>query len=366
MSVAVHASRTHVWLEGLGEWSWPGRAAASEVHPPVWVPQLPPDPRSAAALQPQGEAWRRQVLRRRLGAGAVLSALAAVCVATTINGTASVGRLLGIDRAQFAGRGDAVAVSAQAPGLQPLPKLATRSRDAAGSAIGVAHYKSVALHGEGSFLVYLPAHYQSSARRFPVLYLLHGTGQPASAFLGLGLQGELDRLIGHRSVAPLIAVMIQGGPGPNNWRDTGVRHYESYVLEVQELIDRMLPTAAARSGRAIAGFSMGGYGAMRVALENPYRFAVVESWLGFFNGLDRMLGIDRHAFTRAPLAAFLYGAESDHITDPNQNPTFAGQLRSAGARAHSAIYPGGHSMETLQSHLAEMLAFAGRTLSAGA
>ena len=91
----------------------------------------------------------------------------------------------------------------------------------------------------------------------------------------------------------MIAVMIQGGPGANNWRNLGGPHYESYVLEVQELIDRMLPTIAARGARAIAGDSMGGYGAMNVALGNPHASRVVESWLGFFNGLEAELRADR-------------------------------------------------------------------------
>ncbi len=38
---------------------------------------------------------------------------------------------------------------------------------------------------------------------------------------------------------------------------------------------------------------MGGYGAMNIALGNPYRFGTVESWLGFFNGLGGEVHADR-------------------------------------------------------------------------
>jgi S-formylglutathione hydrolase FrmB len=161
----------------------------------------------------------------------------------------------------------------------------------------------------------------------------------------------------------MIAVMIQGGPGSNNWRNIGGMHYESYVLEVQELIDRSLPTIAARDARAIAGDSMGGYGAMNVALGNPYRFGTVESWLGFFNGLGGELHADRPILKSLGLHAFVYGGESDRIADPSENKPWAAALRAAGARAHAAVYPGGHSMETLQAHLASMLTFAGRSLA---
>ena len=130
------------------------------------------------------------------------------------------------------------------------------SIDHAGSTIAKASYHSVALHHTGSFYVYEPPGLRAAgtaagraARRYPVLYLLHGNSQTARAFLQIGLQGELDTLIARHAIPPLIAVMIQGGPGANNWRNLGDLYYESYVLEVQELVDRMLPTVA-RARRA--------------------------------------------------------------------------------------------------------------------
>src|ERR1019366_6161768 len=148
----------------------------------------------------------------------------------------------------------------------------------------------------------------------------------------------------------------------DNWRNIGRRHSETYVVEVQELIDRMLPTIAARAGRAIAGSSMGGFGAMHVALANPYRFAVVESWLGYFNHLDGELRRDGPILSRLGLHAFLYGAVGDLAADPAEDPAFSAKLREAGAQAESAVYPGNHSLTTVAEHLESMLLFAGRSL----
>jgi S-formylglutathione hydrolase FrmB len=237
------------------------------------------------------------------------------------------------------------------------------SEDAAGSSIDAGGYPSEALHGTGSFLVYLPAGYASTTSHYPVLYLLTGNDQSNTAFLQIGLQRQLDQLIAHHVISPLIAVMVQGGPGSNNWRNQGALRYESYILEVQQLIDRTLPTVAARDARAIVGDSMGGYGAMNVALANPYRFGVVESWLSFFNGLGGDLRADRPVFSRLGLHAFVYGGEEDHIANPEEDAPFAAALRAAGVDAKSAIYPGEHNLETLEAHLAHMLAFAGRSLS---
>jgi S-formylglutathione hydrolase FrmB len=237
------------------------------------------------------------------------------------------------------------------------------SRDPAGSAIDTATYPSTALHARGSFLVYLPPGYASTTRRYPVLYLLHGNDQRASEFLQVGLQGELDRRIAHHAIPPLIAVMVQGGRGANNWRDRGPRRYETYVLEVQEEVDRMLPTVAGRDARAIAGASMGGYGAMNIALAHPYRFAIVESWLGFFDGLDAQLRADRRLLPRIGLQAFIYGAASDQIANPAETAPFVAALLAAGASAKGALYPGDHSLETLHAHLGRMLAFVGQAFA---
>jgi enterochelin esterase-like enzyme len=358
MSKAGNVSRTQVWMDTLGDWSWPGQggAAALEMLPPPWVPTFPPA-REPAVAAPAPSASRA----RRLLLGVLLSALAGVSLALAAQGRLGLETLLGLHSRPLAAPS---AIDAPAPA--PLPALKLVSTDAAGSSIDVAEYDSAALRHAGSFHVYLPAGYASSARRFPVLYLLHGNSQPATAFLELGLQEELDRLIAHGTIPPMIAVMIQGGPGSNNWRNIGGMHYESYVLEVQELVDRMLPTIAARGARAIAGDSMGGYGAMNVALGNPYRFGVVESWLGFFNGLGDELRADRPIIARLGLDAFLYGGEADRIADPSEDAPFAAQLRAAGAHAHGLVYPGGHTMETLQAHLGSMLLFAGRSLAPGA
>ena len=185
----------------------------------------------------------------------------------------------------------------------------------------------MALHGQGSFLAYLPAGYAKTTRHYPVMYLLTGNDQQNTAFLQIGLQAELHRLIARHAITPVIAVMIQGGPGSNNWRNRGTQHYESYILEVQELIDRTLLTVPARDARAVMGDSMGGYGAMNVALANPYRFGVVESWLSFFNGLRELCGADRPVFLMVGLHAFVYGGESDHVANPEEDAPFAAALR---------------------------------------
>lgn len=357
-------------MDSLGEWSWPGRAAEAVEAlplPPSWVPAIPPQLEplasgaSAGAASGLGGPGAQQRANPRLIALATLiSGLIAACLAMLVlHGPGGFERLLG---RQSSAPARVATAASTTPALAPLPTLVNESRDGAGSSIDAASFDSAALGGEGSFHVYLPPGFAESAARYPVLYLLHGNEQRATAFLELGLQEELDRLIAAREVPPMIAVMIQGGKGANNWRDHGSRGYESYVIEVQQLVDRMLPTQADRAARAIAGDSMGGYGAMNVALGNPRRFSIVESWLGFFNGLGGELRAAQPVIAREGLHAYVYGGASDPIADPSENAPFAADLRKAGASAHSAVYVGGHTMETLQAHLRHMLLYVGRSL----
>jgi enterochelin esterase-like enzyme len=365
MSIVLKASRSHVWLEGLGDWSWPGQrsAAAADMLPPAWVPVLPRHEAGVAVPGRSGAPSRsrsRSARARRVITGTLLGLLAGVCVALAQNGQLTMAGLFGTDSAGAVEQ-EAPAISS-APAVQTLPTLSPVSQDAAGSYIDRASYPSAALHGEGSFLVYLPPGYDSTTAHYPVVYMLTGEDQSDDAFLQVGTQSQLDKLIAAHVIPPLIAVMIQGGPGANLWRNQGAQRYESYILEVQELIDRTLPTVPARSSRAVVGDSMGGYGAMNVALSNPYRFGVVESWIGFFNGLEGDLHADAPVFAKLGLHAFVYGGEQDHIANPAEDLPFAAALRGAGADAHGAVYPGEHNLETVEAHLPGMLAFAGRAL----
>jgi enterochelin esterase-like enzyme len=367
------SARAQDWFDGPGDWAWPGAAtargarggggeAAVELSPPPWVPALPrrAEPASAGALAPGA---RRGGLLRRYGASLLLAALAAACIALGLDGRANIERVLGLSAAARPTTAQIALERSLARTSPPLPTVVSDSRDEAGSSIDSTSFSSSALGGEGSFMVYLPPGYAGSIARYPVLYLLHGEDETDSSFLTIGVQPTLDRLIAAHAIPPLIAIMVQGGPGPNNWSNIGSTRYEAYVLEVQRLVDRMLPTIPARSARAIAGYSMGGYGAMHIALAHPTVFSTVESWLGFFNGLGPLVSADRPVLSKLGLRAYVYGGADDVIANPAEDLPFAADLRAAGADAHGAVYPGEHDFQTLEANLERMLAFAGHKLS---
>jgi S-formylglutathione hydrolase FrmB len=382
---SMSAISAPTWLEGFGEWAWPGlKPVAVEVGPAPWVPALPRRVEPPAIRLPRE---RPRTLPRplRLARLAVLLAVAGATLALASglarSAHASVGAITTTTappRLAFASITHPFGVPATratrvverpVPPPAPLPEPVTISSDAAGSAIASITYSSHALGWRDRYLVYLPPGYRASGtRRYPVLYLLHGDNQPASSFLRLGLQPALDRLIRSHAIAPMIAVMLQAGGLTNNWRNTLATagrtgpQYNAYISEAQRLTDQVLCTIPDRASRGIAGYSMGGFGAMNVALSQLRSYSVVESWEGFFNNLSGQLAADRPLLARMPLHAFVYGGTSDTVAGTTQNAPWAAALRSDGADAHSALYPGGHTFSPLVQHLAQMLSFAGHAL----
>jgi hypothetical protein len=353
MSPGVKSARSQAWLESLGDWTWPGqhgRVATADVLPPAWVPSVPPA-REPAHAQPLPAGWQRA---RRALIACLLLALALVSGALVFHRQLGIGSSVRLASAR---------IPAGKPTLLPTPTVKVLSHDHAGSSIALAEYQSVSLEHSGSYYLYLPPGYRASAGvRYPVMYFLHGKEQSATAFLEAGLQEDLDSLIAAHKIPPVIAVMVQGGKGSNNWRNLSHFYYQSYVLEVQEIVDRTLPTIADRDARAIMGDSMGAYGAMELTLDNIARFGVEESWEGFFNGLEYQLKLDRPQIKALGLHAFVYGATQDHIANPAEDYPFAAELRSAGADAHAAIFPGEHNMQTCGEYMSQMLLYAGRWL----
>jgi enterochelin esterase-like enzyme len=128
-------------------------------------------------------------------------------------------------------------------------------------------------------MVYVPPGY-SSARRYPVVYLLAGMpGSPWSYVNSLSLASVAATLIARRLAVPFVAVMPPAGPS-GHYSGEWAGPWERYLTR------RVLPWSAAHlsvSGEwTIAGLSAGGFGAVDIALRHPTLFRQVESWGGYF------------------------------------------------------------------------------------
>lgn len=127
------------------------------------------------------------------------------------------------------------------------------------------------------YQIILPPHYEpEKSARFPVLYLLHGLGGHYDNW------ASKTNLAKYAAAYPIILVMPEGGDG---WYTDSASapddKYESYI--VQELvpeIDKNYRTVAERRGRAVAGLSMGGFGALKFGVKYPQMFALAASTSG--------------------------------------------------------------------------------------
>lgn len=122
--------------------------------------------------------------------------------------------------------------------------------------------------------VYLPPNYDASRLRYPTVYLLHGGGGDQADWVTFGnVQQILDAAYAADPRNAVIAVMPDGRSG--QWFDYYDRSFllETYVLDhVVPFIDQRFRTISDRQGRAIAGLSNGGYGAMHFAAKAPDLF----------------------------------------------------------------------------------------------
>ena len=162
-------------------------------------------------------------------------------------------------------------------------------------------FYSAALGREMTCRLYLPHGYASTARRYPVLYLLHGI------YGSFENWDTLTRLSTYAGGMNWILVMPDAG---NSWYGNSVTvpqdRFEDYIA--RDLIawtDSQYRTNAARDARAIAGLSMGGYAAMKLALRNPEMFAFAGSLSG---ALHAARDLDAQVPEFAPMLMAVFGA----------------------------------------------------------
>ena len=140
---------------------------------------------------------------------------------------------------------------------------------------------SVSMRKTIKCLVILPENYTFLGREYPVLYLLHGWSGNFAGWLG-----DAPQLRRHADSDQMIIVCPDGGY--DSWYldspvDSTVRYETHITREVVPFIDYYYFTRKDRNGRAIAGLSMGGHGALYLAIRNPEIFGAAGSMAG---GLD--------------------------------------------------------------------------------
>ena len=125
-------------------------------------------------------------------------------------------------------------------------------------------------------IIFPPAYETEKDTRFPVLYFLHGMGGNYKRLT------EGTKIPEYAAQHRTIIVFPEGGSG--FYTDSATRpndKYESYIVnELIPEVDKNLRTIADRKARTVAGFSMGGYGALKFGLKYPDKFILAASISG--------------------------------------------------------------------------------------
>jgi S-formylglutathione hydrolase FrmB len=222
--------------------------------------------------------------------------------------------------------------------------------------------------------VYRPPGVPDSAR-LPVLYLLHGyPGNPGSFFTALAIGPMLARFVGSGG-APFVLVLPEGDGDTHSdseWADSvdGTDRIETFMTSV------VIPAVEGRNRRdaarrAVAGFSMGGYGAMNLALRHRDLFGQVASLAGYFSvddpdgvfggrpGVVAANSPDRDLRAARGLRILLSdGTDDDQSVTQGETQRFARLLGSAGIPATTQLVPGGrHDSAYVRQELPAVAAF---------
>ena len=164
-------------------------------------------------------------------------------------------------------------------------------------------YDSPTLNAKRRMMVYLPPGYEQGRQRYPVFYLLHGTGGDETVWLEQGHAAQvLDNLIASGKAEPMIVVMPNGHPdtpaaagmGPNNNEQPTFAHkqwmegtFEQSFNDIMTWVDNNYRTRAAKRYRAIAGLSMGGYHSLYISANQPDDFAYVGLFSAAISRMDQ-------------------------------------------------------------------------------
>ncbi|MDR1223310.1 MAG: esterase family protein [Tannerella sp.] len=146
-----------------------------------------------------------------------------------------------------------------------------------GTVLETPTLKSEILKAERNYSIYLPPGYNESDRSYPVLYLLHGSGDDHTGWVQFGqVQHIADQAIASGSAGPMIIVMPDANTGKRGYFNDikGDFNYEDFFFN--ELIPHIEKTYRVRSERryrAVSGLSMGGGGTVFYSLHRPDLFA---------------------------------------------------------------------------------------------
>ena len=163
--------------------------------------------------------------------------------------------------------------------------------------------------GGQTFFIYLPEEYDSGDKRYHTLYHLHGAyvleswAEHECNYLG----AKVEEAAATGIIDPMIVVCLVDPDGDRMWSDSFDGQFLASTAFIQDLIpyiDATYRTIPERSGRALQGFSMGGFGTVTNGFLFPELFSAIIIWDGALHDWNTL------ATTRASIAAKMFETEA--------------------------------------------------------
>lgn len=248
------------------------------------------------------------------------------------------------------------------------------------------------------YCVYIPSGFDAGAkehpaRRYPVVYFLHGLGDNEQTLFNSGGWTLLDDLRKQHKMGDFLIVAPEGRRSFYiNSADGTVRYSDFFLQEFMPQIESKYRIRGGRADRAISGISMGGYGALRFAFAHPQLFSAVSAQsaalmnqspqqidaasqsgaplmgvLGpvfgmpinvrHWNENDPLLLAKKNAEALRRMAIYFNCGQDDNYGFEKGAAVLDEELRIEHVKHESHAYPGDHSIAYFLSHFAEVMEF---------
>ncbi len=268
-----------------------------------------------------------------------------------------------------------------------------------GSRVQYRSFQSEVLDREIPYALYRPPSYETTTRDYPVLFFLHGANENERRWSTRGLTDiMLDRMVAEGEIGEFIVAIPFAENSFYTNSVSGELWEDMLLVEFISMIEDENRALGTRAGRAISGISMGGYGALKIAMRRPDLFNAVSAHSAMliddlesvsinpraeqlYNLLfDRIFGISGTMEVWDANNPLRMAAESDSIDDlaiyfdcgtEDEYGFFDGARRlheildERGIEHEFHLYPGTHGWDYAREHTPASLAFHWEHFSGG-
>lgn len=263
------------------------------------------------------------------------------------------------------------------PGVKPMRSPTTSVLEVPGNppriwefqdvphgAVRLHDYQSKSLGRLRHLRVYTPPGYDRGSRRYPVLYLFHGSGDNDATWIAFGhAHWILDNLIAGGKAKPMIVVMTDGhatapqftGVPGTNMISRNVSDFERDLLgDVLPFVEANYRTRREAASRSIAGLSMGGGQSLTIGLNHPELFGWVGGFSSFVRDPQTVLAkalANPEATNRKLNLLWIACGKDDRLVENSRQ--FVEVLKKNGIRHEFHETEGNHSWPVWRRYLAE-------------